>query len=455
MRRHDIERKLFYCGVAVASLIGAFTLGMYSGVTENRLYSIVKRIVSDVDKTVEEGTNLLKPIHFLQPARYPGQGVTVNDMGDENGELILISGFFKDDNGIRLLERNGEIVMEWPVKFSDIFPDDSHLDDPPATNWNIDLHGILALPDGSLLFNFEYGGLVKMDRCGTVLWTLRRATHHSVEPAASGGFWVPGRRTHPKGKMSPFPPFPTPFEEDTILEINTDGEILREISVPGLFYANGLETLLTATGESIHPNAKWDEELLHLNSVSEMRHNLAQDFPMFETGDLLLSLRKNNMLMVIDPDTHKIKWWQIGPWKRQHDPQFISGGKITLFNNNTYLDAYGEDRFGVTGVHVPRISNIMELDISTGESSIVFGGKPGQEMLSVVRGKLELTPKGGYLVTEFDGGRVFEIDDSGRLLWEYINRFDNNLVAEISEARIYSEDYFTVDDWSCSESPMN
>ena len=70
-------------------------------------------------------------------------------------------------------------------------------------------------------------------------------------------------------------------------------------------------------------------------------------------------------------------------------------------------------------------------------------------MLSIIRGKHEPTRKGGLLVTEFEGGRVFETDASGRIIWEYINRYDEDEVAEITEARIYPANYFRVSDWSC------
>ncbi len=70
-------------------------------------------------------------------------------------------------------------------------------------------------------------------------------------------------------------------------------------------------------------------------------------------------------------------------------------------------------------------------------------------MWSIIRGKLELTPRGGLLVTEFEGGRVFETDATGNVIWEYINRYSSEEVAEITEARIYPESYFSVSNWSC------
>lgn len=71
-------------------------------------------------------------------------------------------------------------------------------------------------------------------------------------------------------------------------------------------------------------------------------------------------------------------------------------------------------------------------------------------MLSVVRGKLELTENDGLLVTEFEGGRAFETDATGHIIWEYMNRYDSDEVAEITEARLYEANYFSVPDWSCN-----
>ena len=129
----------------------------------------------------------IHPKNFLQPARYDGDGVTVNDVPGGREELILLSGFFEETNELRLIRRDGAIVARWPVRFSEIFRDTSYLQSPPATDWNVDTSGALALPDGSVVFNFTYAGLVKLDRCGEVVWTVVRPTHHSVERAEAGG----------------------------------------------------------------------------------------------------------------------------------------------------------------------------------------------------------------------------------------------------------------------------
>jgi hypothetical protein len=446
MRSINIANFLFFLSFFLFFFVYGYIVGMYKIFP----YAILDHAKDSVVQVYEESRTLtgIKPEHFLQPARYDGEGVTVNDAPEDRKELILLSGFFGETNELRLIRRDGSIVARWPVRFSEIFPDASHLRRPPATDWNIDTHGALILPDGSVVFNFERGGSVKLDRCGDVIWTLSHETHHSVELAADGGYWAPGRRYLSRETESPFPPFETPIKEDTILKISEDGQVLAEISVPQIFYDNHLEALLTSSGHSFETGMAWDSEIVHLNKIDELTSDIADDFPLFEAGDLALSIRALNIIMVVDPGTGAVKWWRIGPWVRQHDPEFRSGGTIVVFNNNAYRTAFGAGS-DKSDISIPRVSNIVEIDPVSDDYQIIYGSKKGQEMLSVIRGKLELTPRGGLLVTEFEGGRVFETNAAGDLIWEYINRFSSEEVAEITEARLYPESYFAVSDWSC------
>lgn len=455
MDRVDISKVLFYATSIISFFTLSFGFGLYSASNKTVVYeafrSLKNSFESSLDLIIKEKSTLTKshPTHFLQPCRYDGTGVTVNDFKDSTDDLVLLAGFFDNNNELRLIHRNGSVISRWPVRFSEIYPDSSHIRKPPATDWNVDIHGSLALPDGSVVFNFEYAGLVKLDRCGNVVWTLKRMSHHSVELAEDGGFWVPGWRFHPKESASPFPPFQTPYYENTIMKISDNGKILQEISVPKLFYDNGLESLLTSTGINFMSGKTHGWEIVHLNKISELSSENANDFPLFDSGDLLLSLREHNLLVVVDIDNKKIKWWRIGPWIRQHDPEFIPGGKIIVFNNNIYRTALGGPSFETCSVSVPRISNIIEIDPFSDQCRVIYGSIKGQEMLSIIRGKHELTTNSGLLITEFEGGRVFETDVSGRVIWEYVNRYDSDHVAEITEARVYSSDYFHLSDWSC------
>jgi Arylsulfotransferase (ASST) len=448
----DPSKLLFFVCAAVLLFLVIFMFGMYSALSKNFMYRAASILWNNGKLVYHEIENYMpggEPIHFLQPSRGPGSGVTVNERADD-GNLILMVGFFDGGNELRLVRRDGSPVARWPVSFQGHFPDTSHLDDPPQTDRNVDLHGAALNPDGSIVFNYEHSGTVRLSRCNETEWILPHPTHHSVEKAEGGGYWIPGFRYIYDTEA--FPPFTRvttdpAFRDDLILRVTEDGAIAEQVSVAQILYDNGLEPLMTAGGYSFYPDGGWERELVHLNKIAELSSPMADAFPEFDAGDLLLSLRGYNLLLVVDPDDWRVKWHQTGPWRRQHDPRFNPDGTITVFNNNVYRFELGElDRSNPAS---PRVSNIMRVDPTTGRTEVAYGGRAGQELLSVIRGQQEPTPEGGFLITEFEAGRVLEVDPEGRTVWEYINRYDDEQVLEVTGARLYPSSYFTVDDWSC------
>lgn len=393
------------------------------------------------------GTVVFEPRHHLQPAMRPGDGVTINETGDD-GALILLTSFYDGQNEVRLIRRDGTPVARWPVSVKGLFPNPTHLPQPPATDWNVDLNGVAALPDGSVVVNLEYAGTVKFERCGGVAWKIEQATHHSVAPAMPDGFWIPGGVWREESVPELWP-FIAPTSEDWALRVSADGEIVDAFSIPRVLFDNGLGALLTATGELIEDDFPEDGEITHTNKIAELTPDIAGAFPQFTAGDILFSIRDFNLLFVADPTSRRIKWWQVGPWLRQHDPEFNRDGTITVFNNNTFMNDTTSE--AVTGRK--RLSNILRLDPATGAVTVAFGDKPGQEFRTVIRGSHEVLDDGGFLITEFEGGRVFQSDAEGRIVWEYINRYDETRVAEITEARLYPSGYFEDPDWSCQNRP--
>jgi len=346
------------------------------------------------------------------------------------------------------------------VRFSQIIKETSHIKTDyfvPKTDWNVEIHGALALPDGSIVFNFERTGLAKLDRCGNIQWTLHRMTHHSVKQSDDGGFWVPGIRYFEKKDASPFPLLQTPYYEDTLLKVSGDGEVLAEISLPGLFFRNNLHgTILFANGlpgidvEKSLPE-KNDGEITHLNHVEELSATISAAFPEFAAGDLLVSERDFNLIMVIDPKTQQVKWHQRGPWIGQHDPHFESNGRISVLSNNNDGTETGTLLGGSSIMEIdPRKGS--ELDPNTGAITVKFGGTPSQKMYTEIRGKHQYLSNENILITETEAGRVFEINRKNEVVWEYINRYDKDSAAIVTQAIRYPESYFTVNDWTCHPS---
>jgi len=453
--RVNVSRLFFIVSAAALSGGLLFLFGLYSGFHRNAAFEVVNTLVTAARLVYREAPNFIPggaPIHFLQPSRKPGEGVTVNERPDD-GQLVLLASFFDGGNELRLIRRDGSLVARWPVAFSKHFPDTSYLGEwVPQTDWNIDLHGALINPDGSVVFNYEYGGTVKLSRCNEVVWTLQYPTHHSIDIAETGGYWIPGRRFVADAELQDLLPFAgmhldRTFDDNLILRVTEEGAIATKVSVVRILYDNGLEPLMTAGGYSFRRDAIDRAELVHLNKIGELKSSMAAAFPEFESGDLVISLRQHNLLLVVDPDDWRVKWHQTGPWRRQHDPEFNADGTISVFNNNTYRFVLGDlDR---TDLSTPRVSNITKVDPVSGRTQVVYGQRDGQEFLSAIRGKQDPTAEGGVFITEFEAGRVFEVDAQGRTVWEYINRYDADQVLEVTEARLYPATYFSVDDWSC------
>lgn len=435
-----LARRVFIGSLVVIVLGGAFGYGVVA--QRDDLPPVPQLRTAYATLTGSNDATDHPRLHHLQPARGQGAGVTVDETGDD-GSLVLMAGFFDEENQVRLVERDGTVVQRWSLDYFEHFPDPEErgciLEDP----LRVDTHGAHLTPQGELVVNYEYCGTVKLDQCGELLWRLPEQTHHSVVLSEDGGYWALGRdrwlRDDHPGRLEPIStnaPYPT-ILEDTLVRLSEDGEVLEEHSIPELMRENGLEAALTASEGITFPLTErlngW--EIVHANKATELPTELADAFPMFEAGDLAISLRGRNLVFVMDPGTGEVKWHQIGPWLRQHDPEFRPDGRLSIYNNNVYITAYDDD--GQTDLDTPFTTNIMTVDPETGETEVVFGEAPGQEMLSVLRGDHELLDDGGMLITEFDAGRVLQVDADGRIVWEYVNHYDDEFVGEVTNASIH------------------
>ncbi|MEZ5887452.1 MAG: arylsulfotransferase family protein [Paracoccaceae bacterium] len=431
----DFSKAVFYAGAAVLVVGGSLVVGMAAVKRDMGLYRAVWGTLDNAKTLWEEMPNLrgTEPIHFLVPARHEGSGVTVN-AGAKADDLILLSGFLGDDNKARLMKRDGTVLAEWAFKAHTIYDDPSFFRQPPMTDWNAITHGTIITPEGDVVTSFESGGLVRMDRCGKVKWATHEITHHSPNWMADGGIVVSGGR-HVEGGDIPWP-FEGPYWEDLVFKFDKDGNKTFEKALTALMIENGMEAWLSSTGEfKTRVNGEF-----HLNEVEELSPALAPDFPMFQAGDLLLSLRNRNMIVVTDAAVTRIKWWKVGPFVRQHDPDFEKGGKITVFDNHS-----DETRDG----SVAGGSRVWQIDVASGQSSVLYGGREGQFFFSAERSTHQTQPDGNMMITAAQEGRSFEVTPAGKIVWEYVNRWDADRALWLHDAEVYDPSYFTVTDWSC------
>lgn len=425
-----------------------FAFGLFTGAKRTSLFDFIETVRDQPQLIRRERSNLIgsRPTYWTEPRRFLGDGVVVNRLADPDRDLILLQGFFDGGLEIRLIRRNGEPVRRWPLSGSELMQGISHVRNVPSTDWNFDTHGAVALPDGSIVFNLDHVGLFKLDKCARMSWRIERPTHHSVEVNPDGTFWVSASRKHYEDDPSPHPLFKPPFAEDVLLKVSADGEILVEISLIDTFLASDEVGLLTLTGgiaPSTVPGSRYDfsREVFHLNDVEELPADLDEDFPSFKAGDLLVSLRNRNLLLVLDGETSLIKWWHIGGWVRQHDPDWSADGVISVFDNN---------RDGTRTGEIFGSSRIVEIAPDSRELRVVYGLGDDEFFHSTRRGKHQILSDGRLLITDTEAGRVMEVDENNEITWEYVNGFDDTYTARISEGRAYDSSYFSVQDWSCA-----
>lgn len=390
-----------------------------------------------------------KPFRLLEERIYDGDGVTHYAPERAYQGFTLIQGWFSEGAGLRLIDMEGDLVRRWPADFHSIWPRPSHVfpeSNIPKTQFNFDIQGGWLFPDGSVVFNFNGLGTVKMDKCGAVLWTLDRLTHHSITPISDGSFWVPA-----KNDVREVPDDLLLFDisresilkarlsyEDLLLLVNSDGQVIKEISVLQALVDGEFEHELFDVGRI----SKYDPS--HVNDIEVVTPALANKISGVEAGDLLVSMRELHMLAILDSDSGQIKWRHTGPWVRQHDPDITEQGTIEVFNNRTDHNKLGrrkDDR-------VPG-SNIISLEPSTGETSIIYPN-PGQEgFYTATHGTHQRLENGNRLITETKAGRVFEVDEQGDVVWEYVKPYDDQDAAFIEGAIRYGMNYLEVQDWSC------
>jgi hypothetical protein len=241
----------------------------------------------------------------------------------------------------------------------------------------------------------------RLDACGNPVWRKEGAYHHLISRAGDGSYWVwRGDDATAYGNYQ----YLENFDGATgakIREIGLIEDILKKDPnaplVLGLRPDQPFEKFT-------HEPSRSEEDLFHPNDVEALDAELAPRFPMFAAGDLLVSIRRMNLVAIIDGTSHRFKWWAHGPWLGQHDPDFTADGFISVYNNNT----------GRRG------SEIVLIDPAT-HAAVELPVAPGAEFNSAFMGQHQHLPNGNVLIVSPGEGRVLERSPEGRLVMEFNN----------------------------------
>jgi len=304
-------------------------------------------------------------------------------------------------------------------------------------------------PDGSVMAIVHYQSVIKLDWDSRVLWSAKLPAHHDLDVADNGEVYVLDARVMKlkQGKRDRL------FLDNGIVVLSPDGKERRRHSLFELlskaprtreFMARTVRESLKIYDEALNSGYEaaakmapalnlslmatqlrmildgkfsgsrrtklmfltglYPIDLLHANSLEIIR----EDAPggMWKAGDLLISLRTPNMVVVLDPKAGKVRWtWGPGQVLRQHQPTVVEGDRVLLFDN-------GEESRG---------SRILEVDPRNDEVVWRYEGKKPADFFSIIRGGVQRLPNGNTLITDSESGRAFEVTKAGQTVWEYYN----------------------------------
>ena len=139
---------------------------------------------------------------------------------------------------------------------------------------------------------------------------------------------------------------------------------------------------------------------LHCNSLQILRRDVEG---LGRKGDLLLSVRELDLVLILDPRQARIRWiYGPGVLQRQHQPSLLDNNRLLIFDNGTFA----------------KRSRVVELDPA--KSKIVWTYQ-ARGFFSPIRGGCQRLPNGNTLIVESERGRALEVAPDGTLVWEFFN----------------------------------
>lgn len=400
---------------------------------------------SVLTRALGQARHLLTPPEFVSQRVYRRTGVRVRRPAEMAAGVTLVTTFWEDSAwrpGLRLLDDRGRSLHHWRIDPPGLFPRSSDRRPRWSELGHRAVDGAHLFPNGDVLFNVEYVGTARVDACGEVQWRLPTGGHHSIARAGDGSFWIPAL-THEGPAASArrpdgFPGLEGPLRQDLLLRVAPDGTVRDTVNVLDVLYDNGLQRYIVKTAGG-RPGDSAD--VTHVNDAEPLPAGIADEYPLFEAGDLAVSLRNLNLVLVLDPDSRRVKWHATGPFIQQHDPDYIGDGWIGILDNNRDGTGRGEVLGG---------SRVVALQPHTDSTRVLFPGPDSPPFYTRVQGKWQLLPNGNMLLTESQAGRALEVGPGGRAVWEWVNQpYSSSLVPYLSGAHRYDLTAGDVSSWPC------
>ncbi|MEK7264758.1 MAG: arylsulfotransferase family protein [Pseudomonadota bacterium] len=416
------ERQIFLGSAASLLVLAGILLGTYAPPVKN----LAVKAGDKIEDIKRNGLAYLgmRPSGHIAPLRAEIFSAISPDVSRAAPGVTLITGLFGNKLAARLYDRDGAVIYEWPNDLFDLFADKKKY------KFDALVHGDFLYPNGDLLVIIDHVGMARISACGDIIWQARNGAHHSIDIDDDGYIWAPrGGKTYDDRRLAD-----TKVKIDRIAKIDpATGKEVESFELAKILLDAGLEGIIKS-------NRLRPEDVFHLNDVEILKKSMAAAFPMFAAGDIMLSGRNTNAIIILDGGTHQVKWWRVGPMHGQHDPDFQATGEITLLDNRTAEPASKKNHY-LGGANGSRIIAINPANYGYRE---LYASNETNKFYSAYRGKHQMLENENILIAESEAGRAFEVTPDGDIAWMVVSKYDDKSVGWLTSATRYPESYAAV-----------
>jgi len=378
------------------------------------------KALDEAEQDQEVGKKIREELAGKSESNIQNPKVTWNEKKAFNGYTLISTGYLSTPI---LVDMNGKIVYRWNVPIEKVWSS-------AIGCTNIFRVGVYFVdrahlfPNGDMIAQYAdaaapYGcGIIKVDKDSNILWSYKGFVHHDSFLTKSGEIYTLIQKTI-VDSIPGFEQLPYPFTADDIVKISSGGKEEMRISIIDALIGTPYELIMLHKGDG-DGDDKFD--LFHTNSIDVLSAEDAAKFPMFKTGQILVSMRALSTLAVIDPVSKKVIWAYHGFWRYQHAASFLPNGHILLLDNQGHTEEGGKH------------SRVLEFNPATLGIEWSYIGTKEHPFTTSKVGRLQRLPNGNTLINESQNARIFEVTPKGDIVWSYKLEKRNNAKHDYSDA---------------------
>jgi len=242
-----------------------------------------------------------------------------------------------------------------------------------------------------------------LNRRNGIKWNLSLDVHHEFIASDDGTIWTITRTNYTYVNRD--------ILFDILIRFDSNGtELWRWDSydhleeLQKLHYKSSYDT----SGETSEPtNRLGMHDYYHINSIDIIKENKNSYDKRFQKGNIIVSLPKADLVIILDKDTYDIVWsWGIDDLDFMHTPRMHQNGNIFIFDNNA------------RDIH----SRVLAVDPIKKEIVWEYKGEYPNSFYSIRTGSVEPLQNGNLLITDSSNGCFFELTLDKKIVWKVCNQ---------------------------------